>query len=79
MEKLKDICRFLDKHHVKYERSENNQQILIKSCEIGDNFYDYEYGERPKAVIFDPPFAHLKNDPRIIIIICENCWECAGW
>lgn len=45
MVKLKEIKNRLGKEY--YSESDNRQQIFVKSCVVGDNFYDY--GEtRPK-------------------------------
>lgn len=77
MEKLKTICERLNRMHIKYERSEDNQKIQILACEVGDNFYDYS--ETPKRVTFYPHLEFLKNDPRVQIIECDGCCGCAGW
>ena len=77
MEKLKDVCKHLDKLSVKYERSENGQAIQILACKVGDNFYDYDEAEKP--ITFYSRLNFLKNDPRIQIIKCEDCCGCAGW
>ena len=55
MEKLKNIERKLDELGVDWFRSENGQNIEIKACEIGNNFYDY--GEEPTPIIFSKKYA----------------------
>lgn len=77
MKKLKEICQFLDQHHIKYERSENNQYIYIHACEVGDNFYDYD--ESPKPICYNAGLEWIKDDPRIIISECADCCCCSGW
>ena len=77
MRKLKEIERLLKKDGHSFHRSENNQQIYIYWCCVGNNFYDYGK-EKPKTT--DYSFApYVKDDPRIILITCEDCCRCAGW
>lgn len=77
MMKLKEVCSFLDKKHIEYERC--GQYICINSCALGDNFYDY--GESPKEIEIDDEEveAFLLNDNRIHIVECCDCCGCAGW
>lgn len=61
-------------------RSDNNQQLYIKCCALGNNFYDY--GEnQPEKIDFSicPNLKGIESDPRISIIWCEDCCSCAGW
>ena len=78
MLKLKDI----EKHFNSFcaWRTDNNQQLCIKSCALGQNFYDYG-DEPPIALDFSecPELKGIENDPRIIIIMCEDCCGCASW
>lgn len=77
MEKLKSICKTLDRLHIKYRRSDDNQHIVIRACEVGDNFYDYD--ETPKPVKFSAGLEILAHDHRICILKCDECRSCAGW
>jgi len=65
-----------DGHSLTCWRAENGQSLVVKACVVGDNFYDY--GETPKPIRYNyAPWA--ENDPRIIVISCEECCGCAGW
>ena len=77
MLKLKEIKNKLNQMKVEYEISDDNQKIYILSCNIGDNFYDYD--EAPRPTVFNKKFDFLKNDKRIEIIKCDECCGCAGW
>lgn len=77
MEKLKNIKRKLDEMEVNWSESENGQNIEIKACEIGNNFYDY--GEEPTPIVFSKQYEFLKDDHRVHIIDCQSCCGCAGW
>ncbi len=58
-------------------RSDNWQHLFIKNCHVGNGIYDY--GEEEKPINFKSEYLFLKNDPRIIILTCDNCCECGGW
>lgn len=78
MIKLKEIEKQFDKLKIEYHRSENNQYLCVYCCSIGNNFYDY--GEnQPKEWDYSNFPKDLINDPRIVIIPCEECYGCAGW
>ena len=74
-EELKKI--FPDKGDVWTE----GKYIFIKACVFGDNFYDY--GEDETPIKFFKKYKHLKEEildnPKIIVVRCENCCACAGW
>lgn len=80
MKRLKDIERELDKREIEHWREENGQRLVFRSCEIGNNFYDYE-DEPPANLNFalHPDLAELEDDPRIYILWCSDCCGCAGW
>ena len=81
MKKLKEIEKYLETT-VDYNcccRSDNGQILCVKCCAIGDNFYDY--GDEPRNELkYDSPIMkEIANDPRVYIIMCEECCGCAGW
>ena len=80
MMKLKEIEKYFGSHMC--WRTDNYQKLVVLSCALGDNFYDY--GEEPKEVLDlsnCPPELQntILNDNRIIICECCECCGCAGW
>ena len=74
MKKLKEI----EKEFPHSWRTDNGQQLYIRWCEVGDNFYDYGQA-KPLKMKFDKKYEYLRNDPRIRFTTCEDCCGCAGW
>lgn len=57
-------------------RSENDpNKLVIKCCALGGG---WQYEDEPNYEI-DPKYEFLKNDPRIIIFWCNDCWGCGSW
>lgn len=57
-------------------RSENDpNKLVIRCCALGAG---WDYGDEPNYKI-DPKYEFLKNDPRIIILWCDDCYGCGGW
>lgn len=73
MKTLKEIEKMFPDSY----RSEDGQKLVLKACDVGNNFYDY--GEPEKKLTFYPKFQFLQNDHRIIIEDCSICCGCAGW
>lgn len=61
---------------------DNPQLINIKSCALGDNFFDYGE-EEPDFDWFEKiPIElreELENNDSVKIIRCYDCSMCAGW
>ena len=73
MRKLKDI----EKEFPSSYRNDNGQILYIRSCDVGDNFYDY--GETPKPFKIEPQYKYLLDDHRIRFYGCDECGMCSGW
>lgn len=77
MKKLKEIEKILGES---CWRSDNGQQLIVKACRLGDNFYDYgESAPRKLSYEYLPELKGLEDDFRIQIILCEDCSGCGGW
>ena len=55
--------------------------IVIKSCAVGDNFYDYGEEEPEEFDTSELPegMEWILNSPNITFLPCEDCCCCAGW
>lgn len=77
MKRLKDIEKRFGED---CWRSSNGQRLSVKACCLGDNFYDYGEDEPEKlSYEYCPDLEGLEDDPRIEIIMCCDCCQCAGW
>ena len=78
---FKTIRQELENRNIEYTMSENGQKILIRACYFsGNNFFDYEEGYKPPICTTNNKFLQeLFDDPRIKILTCDECCECAGW
>jgi len=73
MLKLKEIEKmFYDTY-----RTENGQKLCIYACNVGEN--GYEYGEPEPPITYYPEYEFLRNDPRILLIRCDDCCQCGSW
>lgn len=78
--KIKEIIKILEEQKIDFELDffDNEEKIFIKSCDLGDNFYDY--GERePELRIDNSKLKFLEDCNNVIITRCCDCCGCAGW
>ena len=80
MKSLEEIEKELTQKGIEFWYENDNQTLVIQSCQLGNNFYDYEE-EPPEKLDFSlhPELKELEDDPRIYILWCSACCGCAGW
>ena len=72
--KLEEIKKMFSKEECWRSEIDPNK-LIIKCCALGAG---WDYGETPNYEI-NSKFEFLKNDPRIIILWCGDCYGCGGW
>ena len=80
MKPLAEIEKELTQKGIEFWYENDNQTLVIQSCQLGNNFYDYEE-DPPEKLDFSlcPELEELEDDPRIYILWCSDCCGCAGW
>lgn len=80
MKSLAEIEKELTQKGIEFWHEDDNQTLVIQSCQLGNNFYDYEE-DPPEKLDFSlfPELEELEDDPRIHILWCSGCCGCAGW
>ena len=82
---LMEMKKLLAKYDIDYEENCNDKGIdflVVRECDLGDNFYDY--GEEPHDFEWreDIPFSirdDIANSSCISFLSCCDCCRCAGW
>ena len=80
MKSLAEIEKELTQKGIEFWHEDDNQTLVIQSCQLGNNFYDYEE-DPPEKLDFSrfPELEELEDDPRIYILWCSDCCGCSGW
>lgn len=81
MMKFKEIRAQLSARDISYWESDNGQRLYIRACYFGEkNCFDYgEPYRKPRCYMKDKFLQELFNDPRIIVLSCDDCCGCGGW
>ena len=81
MMKFKEIRSQLNSRDIDYWESDNGQRLYIRACYFSNkNFFDYgEAYKKPRCDTKDKFLKELFNDPRIVVLACDDCGGCSGW
>lgn len=76
---MAEIIEKLEKAGVNFEYHGFDEKVVVlRACEIGDNFYDYG-DEAPDKMECEEELKFVLDNPLIYIKDCSECCGCAGW